>query len=247
MNFANFVSLAALLSLQISSVLAAPVAEAEAVDTSFGLEKRVGKDQGKGTEKDPYIFNIDCDSVEEVCEAQCAAILCFKSPSVLQYGGEGSSDTRRTESGANSSPFKKPLAKLVGNPPKEIDLSALGQSSWISPEDTTVASAKQGGKGTLIAPVKVSHNKKEGSRYNGQLSHYKTEKDEWFKKMYFNAGKYCKALTDGKAADTVCKNVPASDPVNFMFRRTSQKSGNSILWQHLKYGTDTWAVNFPGY
>lgn len=83
MQFKAFVPLAALLSLQISSVLAAPVAEAEPVDASFDLQKRVGTDAGDGSKANPYIFNIDCTNVEEVCEAQCAAILCFKSPSLL--------------------------------------------------------------------------------------------------------------------------------------------------------------------
>ncbi|KAF7904497.1 hypothetical protein EAF00_001831 [Botryotinia globosa] len=245
MQFKVFVPVAALLSLQLSSVLAAPVAEAESVDASFELEKRIGTDAGDGTKAKPYIFNIDCAGVEEVCEAQCAAILCFKSPSLLQYGGPGSNTAQRTASGAGSDPFRPPLATLVGG--SKIDLSALKQSTWTSPEDTTNASAKEGGIGCLIAPVDPGHNTKEGSRVSGQISHYKAKKDEYFKKKYHNAGKYCKALDAGKAADTVCKNAPSTDPVNFMYRRTSKKSGNSVLWQHLKYGTDTWAVNFPGY
>ncbi|KAF7957861.1 hypothetical protein EAE96_003429 [Botrytis aclada] len=245
MQFKAFVPVAVLLSLQLSSVLAAPVAEAETVDTSFELEKRIGTDAGDGTKAKPYIFNIDCAGVEEVCEAQCAAILCFKSPSLLQYGGPGSNTAQRTASGAGSDPFRPPIATLVGG--SKIDLSALKQSTWTSPEDTTNASAKEGGIGCLIAPVDASHNTKEGSRVSGQISHYKAKKDQYFKKKYHNAGKYCTALDAGKAADTVCKNAPSTDPVNFMYRRTSKKTGNSLLWQHLKYGTDTWAVNFPGY
>lgn len=83
MHFTRFVPLAALLSLHIISVLAAPVAEAEPIDTSSELARRVGTDAWKGTSTDPSILNIDCTGVEAVCEAQCAAILCFKSPSLL--------------------------------------------------------------------------------------------------------------------------------------------------------------------
>ncbi|KAG4034408.1 hypothetical protein MFRU_003g03730 [Monilinia fructicola] len=250
MQLTNFFTLVALLSFHMFSVFAAPVANPEPVGASSELEKRVGTDAGTGTQADPYIFNIDCAGVEEVCEAQCAAILCFKSPALMQYGGEGSSTEQRKLSGAAAKPFTSG-ALLVGSTPKapkKIDLSALNQPTWRSPEDTTNASSKQGGKGTLIAPVNAGHNTREGSRYSGQLSHYKTQTDEWFKKKYFNAGKYCTALMDGNAADTVCKkDANADDPIHFMFRRTSQKSGNSILWQQLKYGTDTYAVNFPGF
>lgn len=73
-----------------------------------------------------------------------------------QYGGPGSNTAQRTASGAGSDPFRPPIATLVGGSP--IDLSALKQSTWTSPEDTTNASAKEGGKGCLIAPVNASHN-----------------------------------------------------------------------------------------
>lgn len=73
-----------------------------------------------------------------------------------QYGGPGSNTAQRTASGAGSDPFRPPLATLVGG--SKIDLSALKQSTWTSPEDTTNASAKEGGIGCLIAPVDPGHN-----------------------------------------------------------------------------------------
>jgi hypothetical protein len=69
-------SLATVLSLQFSSVLAIPIAEP--VQSTGELSKRAA-----GTQTDPFILNIDCTSFTEVCEAQCVAILCFGSPQVM--------------------------------------------------------------------------------------------------------------------------------------------------------------------
>jgi hypothetical protein len=77
MKLPTALSLAAVLSLQISSVLAIPIAEP--VQPEGGLEKRAGT----GTQSDPFILNIDCSGVTEVCEAQCVAILCFSAPQVM--------------------------------------------------------------------------------------------------------------------------------------------------------------------
>ncbi|KAM3064684.1 hypothetical protein ACMFMF_011820 [Clarireedia jacksonii] len=205
MQFTTFVPLAALLSLQISFVFAAPV-EVEPVEASFDLEKRAGT----GTQADPFILDIPCQDWEEVCEAQCIAILCFGAPQVLQYGGAGSSSAQRTAAGASSSPFSGSMASLGGG-----NKVATPDPAWTSPEDTTNACSTQGGIGTLIAPVLAKHNT---------------------------------TLMGGKAASSVCSaSAPASDQINYMYRRTSKKEGNSFIWQHVKYPNDKWAKNFPGY
>ena len=36
-----------------------------------------------GSSTDPIILTINCAGVEEVCEAQCLAVLCFGSPAVM--------------------------------------------------------------------------------------------------------------------------------------------------------------------
>ncbi|KAM3068240.1 hypothetical protein ACMFMG_011285 [Clarireedia jacksonii] len=238
MQFTTFVPLAALLSLQISFVFAAPV-EVEPVEASFDLEKRAGT----GTQADPFILDIPCQDWEEVCEAQCIAILCFGAPQVLQYGGAGSSSAQRTAAGASSSPFSGSMASLGGG-----NKVATPDPAWTSPEDTTNACSTQGGIGTLIAPVLAKHNTNEGSKVSGQLSTNKVQKGQYFKKKYTNTGKYCTALMGGKAASSVCSaSAPASDQINYMYRRTSKKEGNSFIWQHVKYPNDKWAKNFPGY
>ncbi|PQE23539.1 hypothetical protein CJF31_00006198 [Rutstroemia sp. NJR-2017a BVV2] len=257
MQLTTFIPLAALLSLQISSVLAAPV-EVEPIEASSDLEKRA-----TGTQNDPFILDIPCGDFVEVCEAQCIAILCFGAPQILQYGGPGSSTAQRSAAGASSSPFSGTLAS-IGNG-KTV---SIPDPAWTSPEDTTNACSTQGGIGTLIAPVLAKHNSstypflllllpqtqnltqptEEGSKVSGQLSTNKVAKDQYFKKNYSNAGKYCTALMGKQPASSVCSaTAPASDQINYMYRRTSKKEGNSFIWQHVKYPTDKWAKNFPGY
>lgn len=63
---------------------------------------------------------------------------------------------------------------------------------WTSPEDTTVASANEGGVGTLIAPVDSYRNSLEGSMFGGQLRKAGraggAEPGEFFQKKYLSPG-----------------------------------------------------------
>lgn len=76
MQFLTLAVLAAL-SSQFTSVLSLPVSEFNE------LEQRDNPAPGAGTLASPRILTIDCTSVGEVCNAQCAAILCFGAPAVM--------------------------------------------------------------------------------------------------------------------------------------------------------------------
>ena len=76
MQLLDTLTLAALLSLEVVPTLAYP---ANFNENTLQLARRAS---GK-TAADPHILEIDCTGVEEVCEAQCMAILCFKSKAVM--------------------------------------------------------------------------------------------------------------------------------------------------------------------
>ncbi|KIN07143.1 hypothetical protein OIDMADRAFT_107716 [Oidiodendron maius Zn] len=223
MQFLTLAVLAAL-SSQFTSVLSLPVSEFSE------LEQRDNPAPGAGTLASPRVLTIDCTSVAEVCNAQCAAILCFGAPSVMKYSaGKASCTAQRTAGGAGSSPFKAPLAKLVGG-----GTVTTPNPSWVSPEDTTNACAAEGGFGVLISPVDAARN--SGSVQDGQ----------YFTKSYTGTASapYCAALMKKPADQSVCKaSQGTTDPKDFMFRRTTQKQGNSILWQKVVYGKHTYSTD----
>lgn len=76
MYFSNFLPVAALLSLHISSSLALPT-------TTTAEEPHQIEARAAGSSADPHLLDIDCKGVEEVCEAQCLAIHCFNSPAIM--------------------------------------------------------------------------------------------------------------------------------------------------------------------
>jgi hypothetical protein len=74
-------SFASLLLFQVSCTLAGPILEND--QRSQFLEGR-GNPPAKGSSNDdPIAISVDCTGVEEVCEAQCIAKLCFGAPAVL--------------------------------------------------------------------------------------------------------------------------------------------------------------------
>jgi hypothetical protein len=76
MHFTKVAALAAFFS-QFASVSSLPASEFN------GLEARGTPAPGDGTLAKPRILTIDCNAVAEVCNAQCAAILCFGAPAVM--------------------------------------------------------------------------------------------------------------------------------------------------------------------
>ena len=76
MQLLDSLIVAALLSFEAVPTLAYPTNFNENI---LELTRRAS---GK-TASDPHILDIDCKGVEEVCEAQCMAILCFKSKAVM--------------------------------------------------------------------------------------------------------------------------------------------------------------------
>jgi hypothetical protein len=74
MYFTTIVPLAALLSAALALPTVLPAEESSEL---------VARTTGSST--DPIILTVDCSSVEEICEAQYLAVLCFGSPAVIQY------------------------------------------------------------------------------------------------------------------------------------------------------------------
>ena len=71
MHFTTAIPLAALLSAVIALPTVLPEESAQLVS------------RATGTSADPIILTINYQDVEEVCEAQCLAALCFGSPAVM--------------------------------------------------------------------------------------------------------------------------------------------------------------------
>jgi hypothetical protein len=141
MHFTTIVPLAALLS----AVLALPT-----VLSAEESSKLVARATGSST--DPIVLTIDCSGVEEVCEAQCLAVLCFGSPAVMQYDSTKKAGNFR-DSGAG---------KLFKGAPTLMDKKGVaippGHPDYTSAEETTNEVAVEGGYGTLLVPVNTKHN-----------------------------------------------------------------------------------------
>ncbi|KIN06592.1 hypothetical protein OIDMADRAFT_24889 [Oidiodendron maius Zn] len=99
MRLPTILSLAVVLSLQLSSVLAIPIAEP--VQPEGELEKCTGT----GTQADPFISLFQCPS------NNVNGSFLPSSPNLLrelrQYEGACSSDAQRMASGTGSTPFRK--------------------------------------------------------------------------------------------------------------------------------------------
>ena len=145
MHFTTIIPLATL----FSSILALPaVIPIESNDL-------LARATGSGTSADPFILTIDCTGVEEVCEAQCLAVLCFSSPAVMQYDSTVKAANFR-DSGAGKLFKGAPTLmakKGVAIPPSHPD--------YVSAEETTNEVAVEGGYGTLLVPVNTQHNTSE--------------------------------------------------------------------------------------
>ena len=151
MQLPTTLSLAVVLSLQLSSVLAIPIAEP--VQPEGELEKRTGT----GTQADPFIslFQRPSNNVN--------GSFLPSSPNLLielrQYEGAGSSDAQRMASGTGSTPFRKKggsptmAGGKVEMPPSHQD--------WMRPKDTTNTCAIEAGYDTQIAPVDAKHNSRK--------------------------------------------------------------------------------------
>lgn len=151
MQLPTTLSLAVVLSLQLSSVLAIPIAEP--VQPEGELEKCTGT----GTQADPFIslFQRPSNNVN--------GSFLPSSPNLLielrQYEGAGSSDAQRMASGTGSTPFRKKggsptmAGGKVEMPPSHQD--------WMRPEDTTNTCAIEAGYDTQIAPVDPKHNSRK--------------------------------------------------------------------------------------
>ncbi|KAH8662829.1 hypothetical protein BGZ60DRAFT_529989 [Tricladium varicosporioides] len=233
MYFNNLLPVVALLSVHISSSLALPTTIAE---EPHQIEARAA-----GSVADPHLLNIDCNGVEEVCEAQCLAIHCFNSPAIMQYNS-GVKKANFIASGAKalfSSGKVRMDKKGVAIPP--------GHPTYTSAEETSNESATEGGKGCLLVPVSVAHNLAEGKQYQTQLQANKVAQMQYFKKKYTGLSTntpYCNAYMKNVNDKAVCTGSKSrDDPMNFIYRKTSKKNGNAYVFHKMKYPTDKWTKN----
>jgi hypothetical protein len=252
MHFSTIIPLATLLSSVLALPTVLPIEESSELVT-----------RATGTSGDPIILTINCAGVEEVCEAQCLAVLCFGSPAVMQYDSTKKSDNFKN-SGAGKLFKGAPTLmakKGVAIPPSHPD--------YTSAEETTNEVAVEGGYGTLLVPVNTQHNTStylsslltfhspstnlvtfldEGSRFAGQLKSTGIKQLQYYKKSYTGLGSatpYCNAYQSNPPNTAVCSGAKsADDPINFVYRKTMKKSGNAYLFQQMSYPTDKWSKNF---
>lgn len=111
----------------------------------------------QGDQTQPFTIWADCTGTEEVCNADCEAILCLGAPNPKQRDEVGASKEHRTDAGMTI--FKK-TEKFREDHGVDVSDDTLG-TTGNSGEETIMALNTQGGKGEIVVPVHSAPNSRE--------------------------------------------------------------------------------------
>lgn len=107
-----------------------------------------------GDNSDPFIIDIDCERAEEVCNADCYAILCLNAPNPVQLDKTGVNSEHRKEAGINILKRTEQYREERGVFISDQVLAVTGNSG----EETINALNQQAGKGEVVIPVHAYEN-----------------------------------------------------------------------------------------
>ncbi|CAG8972801.1 hypothetical protein HYALB_00007726 [Hymenoscyphus albidus] len=160
------VQYAAILALQLTPINANPAPNAKV----NALVSRAA-----GTRNDPHIVDMPCTDMEDVCEADCIAILCHgKDPVMQKLAGTADAKKKQKEdnyrkSGAYFVPFDEPLDMQKKRGISVPSGLIPGAPVFNSAEETTYESTQQGGTNCIIFPVPRDQQTLQGGNMQNQF------------------------------------------------------------------------------
>ncbi|KAF2659663.1 hypothetical protein K491DRAFT_755195 [Lophiostoma macrostomum CBS 122681] len=174
-------------------------------------------------------ITVDCTGQEDVCNADCFAILCYNIPNSAQWN-KGNNAGNRKESGAARQPFKMSTEQREARGVHVLQsvLNAHGASA----EETLMANTIQGGAGDLLVAVDAKENIALGGKIGSQLQH-NLQPEDWYYRWFTNYGAmapYCDALQSTPPDTSICKNQkkkPDDDVMNRAMVRTDEGTGSN--------------------
>ncbi|KAG9857881.1 hypothetical protein KCU98_g710, partial [Aureobasidium melanogenum] len=182
------------------------------------LESRAGHGPNN-----PVDAHIDCTGIEELCDANCYAILCLNRPSLLQKVSQAIARRNRRQCGAKMQPFKGTVTQLRRRGLSRPD------GSHVSAEEYPFASTQQGGSGADLFPARVSDQNIQRDAIRNMYKNYGVGVNDYFELKFDNANTpYCNALANGdySVCSKQAKGPWGFDFGIFAFVRDSLKNQN---------------------
>ncbi|KAH8665177.1 hypothetical protein BGZ60DRAFT_565335 [Tricladium varicosporioides] len=188
--------------------LAAPLPETNALVT-----------RAAGTYNDPHMVDMPCTGMEDVCEADCIAILCHgKDPKMQKLAGTKDQKKRQKEanyraSGAYFVPFDEDAAVMAKRGIARPSPSVPNAPVFNSAEETTYESTQQGGANCIIFPVPRDQQTLQGGNMQNQFGRVDEALNnipdgEWFQQRFsfLNSDTpHCLALMQTPPDTSICR------------------------------------------